>query len=73
VQIAVTGIIARATHGASRFTNPSEKKGGSVEYGEKITMAGFPKTETDGQARLMMGLLLLAAAAIIWRIWRAME
>ena len=45
----------------------------SVEDQENIAMAGLPKTGTDGQVRLMLGLFLLAAAAIIRRVRRATE
>jgi len=39
----------------------------SAEDQEKIAMVGLPKTGTDGQVRLVLGLLLLATAAILWR------
>jgi Ca-activated chloride channel homolog len=57
--------------GISEREQPQGKK--SAEDQDKIAMAELPQTGTDGQARLMAGLFLLAAAAIIWRIGRAME
>jgi LPXTG-motif cell wall-anchored protein len=34
-------------------------------------MAGLPKTGTTGQIQLIVGLLLIVAAAILWRVQRA--
>ena len=39
----------------------------SSEEQEKTSMIGLPKTGTNGQLQLLLGLLLLAAAAILWR------
>jgi Ca-activated chloride channel homolog len=39
----------------------------SSEDQEKTAMIGLPKTGTNGQLQLVLGLLLLAAAAILWR------
>ena len=39
----------------------------SSEDQEKTAMIGLPKTGTNGQIQLLLGLLLLAAAAILWR------
>ena len=39
----------------------------SSEDQEKTAMIGLPKTGTNGQLQLLLGLLLLAAAAILWR------
>ena len=39
----------------------------SSEDQEKTAMIGLPKTGTNGQLQLLSGLLLLAAAAILWR------
>jgi Ca-activated chloride channel family protein len=39
----------------------------SAEDQEKIAMAGLPKTGTSGQLQLLLGLLLLATGAILWR------
>jgi Ca-activated chloride channel homolog len=39
----------------------------SSEDQEKTAMVGLPKTGTNGQLQLLLGLLLLAAAAILWR------
>jgi Ca-activated chloride channel family protein len=39
----------------------------SSEGQEKTAMIGLPKTGTNGQLQLLLGLLLLAAAAILWR------
>jgi Ca-activated chloride channel homolog len=39
----------------------------SSEDQEKTSMIGLPKTGTNGQLQLLLGLLLLAAAAILWR------
>ena len=39
----------------------------SSEDQEKTAMVGLPKTGTNGQLQLLLGLLLLAAAAILWQ------
>lgn len=39
----------------------------SSEDQKKTAMIGLPKTGTNGQLQLLLGLLLLAAAAILWR------
>jgi Ca-activated chloride channel family protein len=39
----------------------------STETQEKTAMAELPKTGTSGQIQLLLGLLLLATAAILWR------
>jgi Ca-activated chloride channel family protein len=39
----------------------------SSEDQGKTAMIGLPKTGTSGQLQLLLGLLLLAAAAILWR------
>ena len=39
----------------------------SSEDQEKTAMIGLPKTGTNGQLQLLLGLLLLAAAAILWQ------
>ena len=41
----------------------------SSEDQEKTAMIGLPKTGTNGQLQLLLRLLLLAAAAILWRKW----
>jgi Ca-activated chloride channel family protein len=38
---------------------------------ESASMAGLPKTGTTGQIQLIVGLLLIVAAAILWRMQRA--
>ena len=45
----------------------------SLEDQEKIAMAGLPKTGTNGAIQLLFGLLLLATAAILWRVRRVLE
>jgi len=45
----------------------------SAEDQEKTAMAELPKTGTDGQVQLLLGLLLLATVAILWRVQRATE
>jgi Ca-activated chloride channel family protein len=43
----------------------------SAEGPESTSMAGLPKTGTTGQIQLIVGLLLIVAAAILWRVQRA--
>ena len=40
----------------------------SAEEQEKTAMAGLPNTGTSGQVQLLLGLLLLATAAMLWRM-----
>ncbi|OAI46625.1 hypothetical protein AYO43_05915 [Nitrospira sp. SCGC AG-212-E16] len=42
----------------------------SVEAQNNTAMAGLPKTGTNGAIQLLLGLLLLATAAILWRVRR---
>jgi len=39
----------------------------SLEGQDKTAMIGLPKTGTNGQLQLLLGLLLLAGAALLWR------
>ena len=48
---------------------PEHTQGTKSEEGQENTsMAGRPKTGTSGQVQLLFGLLLIAAAAILWRV-----
>ena len=50
--------------GQTQGTKPQEGQ-------ESASMAGLPKTGTNGQIRLIVGLLLIVTAAILWRVQRA--
>jgi Ca-activated chloride channel family protein len=45
----------------------------SAEAQDSAAMAGLPKTGTNGAIQLLLGLLLLATAAILWRVRRVTE
>ena len=48
---------------------PEHTQGTKSEEGQENTsMAGLPKTGTSGQVQLLFGLLLIATAAILWRV-----
>jgi len=40
----------------------------SAEAQDGTAIAGLPKTGTDGAIQLLLGLLLLATAAVLWRV-----
>jgi Ca-activated chloride channel homolog len=42
----------------------------SAEAQDGTAMAGLPKTGTNGAIQLLLGLLLLATAAVLWRVRR---
>jgi len=44
-----------------------------AEAQDNTSMAGLPKTGTNGEIQLFLGLLLLASAAILWRVRRVTE
>ena len=41
-----------------------------AEAQDGTAIAGLPKTGTDGAIQLLLGLLLLATAAVLWRVRR---
>jgi Ca-activated chloride channel family protein len=63
--VAVDVTPARPT-GKPETEQPQGTKSGEGQ--ENTAMADLPKTGTDGQVQLLLGLLLLAAAAILWRV-----
>lgn len=54
--------------GKSETEQPQNAR--SAEDQEKTALAGLPKTGTNGEIQLLLGLLLLATAAILWRVRR---
>lgn len=56
-----------AAHPVSKSEAALPQSTKSAEGLEKTAMVGLPKTGTSGQLQLVLELLLLAAAAILWR------
>ena len=51
---------------------PGQTQGKKSEEGQdSTTMAGLPKTGTNGPIQLIVGLLLIVTAALLWRVQRA--
>jgi Ca-activated chloride channel family protein len=44
-----------------------------AEAQDNTSMAGLPKTGTNGEIQVFLGLVLLASAAILWRVRRVTE
>lgn len=58
---------------ATGKSDPDKPQGANVmDNEEKTAMTGMPQTGTDGPFQLLLGLLLLASAAILLRVRRAM-